>query len=81
MNLLQNFFKVIYSKNIVVISSTLQLINLVEFIFANKDIKKSFSNYLIICPYTDKSVFEKLKNIDNKFIKKKMFIYYLVKVI
>jgi hypothetical protein len=69
-----NLIKLLFCRKIIFISNTLQMLNLIEFIHAHKSFHKEFSNYIIICPYTNEEAFNKIKICHKKFIAKNNLI-------
>jgi hypothetical protein len=69
------FFNIIFCKKIVVISSSLQMLNLAEFIYTHKYLKKNFSDFIILCPYMDNRILKIIKKCNQKFVKRKNLIF------
>tara|TARA_B100001059_G_C17760583_1_gene542588 strand:- start:193 stop:1176 length:984 start_codon:yes stop_codon:yes gene_type:complete len=74
LNSLINLVKLSFCKKIIIITNTLQMLNLVEFIHAHKSFYKDFNNFIIICPYTNKDAFKKIKVCHRELIKKNNLI-------
>ena len=60
--------KFFWAKKIIIISSTLQIINLSEYLYKKK---KTLDNYIIISPYASPNAFYKINYYSKKFISKK----------
>ena len=69
-----NFIKLIFSRKVIFISNTLQMLSLIEFIYAHKSFHNKFSNFIIICPYINEETFKKIKLCHREFIKKNNLI-------
>ncbi len=72
--MLYSVLKLFFCNKIIIISNTMQMISLTEFIYVHKSFQKKFSDFIIICPYTDNQVFKKIKSCHKEFIAKNNLI-------
>ena len=74
LNHLSNLIKLFFCKKIIIISNTLQMLSLIEFIYGNKFFHKEFNNFIIICPYTNEVAYKKIKICYRELTKKNFLI-------
>ena len=73
-NFFINLIKLSFCKKIIIITNTLQMLNLVEFFHAHKLFHREFNNFIILCPYTNENAFKKIKVCHKELIKKNNLI-------
>ncbi len=69
-----HLIKLSFCKKIIIVSNTLQILSLFEFIHENKSVRGNFNNFIIICTYANKEAYKKIITCYRELIKKNNLI-------
>lgn len=70
LNSIIQFIRLLFCKKLIIVSSTLQMLSLSEFIHARKAIHEDLNNFIIVCTYANKEAYQKIITCYRELIKK-----------